>query len=109
MGRAGCSRYLSGVQILLPPANTCRTYSGACDINQISQGRHAAGILPGHGVSNNGCLLKIGPFVGLDIVRRFMGRVITDNWDARWIGTIDFEIESSRFALLSRAYGFERV
>lgn len=108
MGRAGCSRYLSGVQILLPPANTCRTYSGACDINQISQGRHAAGILPGHGVSNNGCLLKIGPFV-LDIVRRFMGRVITDNWDARWIETIDFEIESSRFALLSRAYGFERV
>lgn len=64
MGRVGCSRYLSGVQILLPPANTCRTYSGACDINQISQGRHAAGILPGHGVSNNGCLLKIGPFVG---------------------------------------------
>lgn len=45
----------------------------------------------------------------LDIVRRFMGRVITDNWDARWIETIDFEIESSRFALLSRAYGFERV
>lgn len=42
----------------------------------------------------------------LDIVRRFMGRVITDNWDARWIETIDFEIESSRFALLSRAYGF---
>lgn len=26
--------------------------------------RYAAGILPGHGVSNNGCLLKIGLFVG---------------------------------------------